>query len=99
MIASFHLMGMRDLHVMNALKNPLACLMNGTATACFIHQGLIVWQYAVPMSLSAILGGYLAARASRRINQKYLRRFVIGYGLVISLFLFGRYWLGWFEPR
>ena len=93
MIASFHLMGMRDLHVMNALKNPLACLMNGTATACFIFKGLIDWQYAIPMSVCAVLGGYSAALASRRINQKYLRWFVIGYGLVISVFLFVRYWL------
>lgn len=99
MITSFHLMGLRDLHVMNALKNPLAFLMNGMAALRLALDAgnLINWSYALPMSLCAITGGYLAAHASRKIPQKFLRVFVIGYGLVIAVFLFGRYWLGWFS--
>lgn len=95
MISSFSLMGLRDMHRMNALKNPLAFLINCVAAIRLFFDGLVVLPYAIPMAIAAIIGGYLTARMSRRINQKYLRAFVILYGLVIALFMFGRYWLGW----
>ncbi len=95
MISSFSLMGLRDMHRMNAIKNPLAFTINGVATIRFLLDGLVVLPLAIPMAVAAITGGYLAARLSRRINQKYLRAFVIGYGCIVAAFLFARYWLGW----
>lgn len=95
MISSFSLMGMRDMHRMNALKNPLAFLINGVAAISLFINGLVILPLAIPMSIAAITGGYLTARISRRINQKHLRNFVIVYGFVIAIFMFGRYWLGW----
>ncbi len=95
MISSFSLMGMRDMHRMNSLKNPLAFVMNGVATIRFMAGGLVLWNYALPMTVFAIAGGFLAGRMSRRINQLYLRRFVIIYGFVISAYMFARFWLGW----
>lgn len=95
MISSFSVMGMRDMHRMNSLKNPLAFIMNGVATIRFMAGGLVLWNYALPMALFAMAGGFLAGRMSRRINQLYLRRFVILYGFVISAYMFARYWLGW----
>jgi uncharacterized protein len=93
MISSFSLMGMRDMHVMNAIKNPLAFLINGVAALKFAFDGLVRWEYALPMAVCAIVGGFLTARVSRRINQSYLRAFVIAYGCVISAFLFARFTL------
>ena len=95
MISSFSLMGLRDMHRMNAIKNPLAFMINGVATIRFLIDGLVVIPLAIPMSIAAITGGYLAAHMSRRINQKYLRAFVIVYGCIIAAYLFARYWLGW----
>ncbi len=97
MISSFSLMGMRDMHEMNALKNPLAFLMNGAAALKYALGGLVHWEYALPMAVCAIVGGLISARASRRINQLYLRRFVITYGVVVAIYMFGRFWLGWFS--
>jgi hypothetical protein len=97
MISSFSLMGMRDMHEMNALKNPLAFLMNGAAAVKYALGGLVQWEYALPMAVCAIGGGLISARASRRINQTYLRRFVIVYGAIVSVYMFGRFWLGWFS--
>ncbi len=97
MISSFSLMGMRDMHVMNALKNPLAFLINGVAAIKFVADGLVQWDYALPMAVCAILGGFITARFSRRVNQKYLRAFVVAYGCVIAAFLFARYWFGFFQ--
>jgi uncharacterized membrane protein YfcA len=95
MISSFSLMGMRDMHVMNSLKNPLAVGINGVAAVRFVADGLVMWQYALPMAVCAIIGGFISGRMSKRINQRYLRMFVIGYGVLISAYLFARYWLGW----
>jgi uncharacterized protein len=97
MISSFSLMGMDDMHEMNGLKNPLAALMNGIAAARFIGDGLVHWEYALPMAVCAMTGGFLAARVSKRINQKYLRGFVIVYGVIIAAYMFGRYWFGLFQ--
>jgi hypothetical protein len=93
MISSFSLMGMRDIHVMNAIKNPLAFLMNGVAALRFALNGQVLWQYALPMAVFSILGGFITARVSRRINQRYLRMFVIAYGCVIAVYLFARFTL------
>jgi hypothetical protein len=93
MISSFSLMGMRDMHVMNSLKNPLAFLMNGIGAFRFALDGLVMWQFALPMAVCAVIGGYLTARVSRRINQKYLRAFVIVYGIAIAAYMFARFWL------
>jgi hypothetical protein len=93
MISSFSLMGMRDMKTMNAIKNPLAFLINGVAALRFIVDGLVVWAYAIPLAVCAMIGGYLASRASRNINQTLLRRFVIVYGFVIAAYLFVRYWI------
>jgi hypothetical protein len=94
MIASFSLMGMRDMNVMNAIKNPLAFLMNGIAAVRFASVGQVRWDYAIPLAVCAVVGGYLAARASRRVNQTYLRRFVIVYGCVVAAYLLARFWFG-----
>ncbi len=93
MISSFSLMGMRDMKTMNAIKNPLAFLINGVAALRFIFEGLVVWAYAIPLAVCAMIGGYLASRASRNISQTLLRRFVVLYGLVVAAYLFVRYWI------
>lgn len=95
MISSFSLMGLRDMHRMNALKNPLAFLINCVAAVRLFLDGLVILPLAIPMSIAAIIGGYISARMSRRINQKYLRGFVVVYGCLVAAYMFARYWLGW----
>jgi hypothetical protein len=95
MISSFTLMGMRDLHRINAIKNPLAVATNGIAGIKFVIDGLVRLDLAIPMAIAAIVGGYSIAKLSRKINQRYLRAFVITYGCIVAAYLFVRYWLGW----
>ncbi|MCC7161311.1 MAG: sulfite exporter TauE/SafE family protein [Anaerolineae bacterium] len=90
MMAAFSIMGVRDIHEINGLKTASAVIVNGVALAYFISQDLIIWRLAIWMGIGAIIGGYAAARISKRINQDVLRWVVIVIGLIVSAVLFIR---------
>ncbi len=90
MLASLGVMGLRDIHLMNAIKTILSFLINGMALIYFIAKGLIVWPIALLMAAGAILGGYAGARLAKRVNQRHLRLFIIAIGLFVSVWLFVR---------
>ena len=90
MMAAFSIMGIRDIHEINGLKTASAVMVNSVALLFFATQGLIVWQIGLWMACGAIVGGYFAARISKRIPQKYLQWTVIGVGLTVSAILFIR---------
>ncbi|MBI5303055.1 MAG: sulfite exporter TauE/SafE family protein [Chloroflexi bacterium] len=84
MLGSFSIMGLRDVHKMNAMKTILAAMINFLAFCFFAWRGLVVWQLAVWMAIGAILGGYLGARLAKRINQRDLRNFIVVVGVLVS---------------
>jgi uncharacterized protein len=88
MLASLSLMGLRDIHRMNALKTILGALINVIAFVFFAVKGLVVWPLAVLMAAGAIFGGYLGARLALRVDQRWVARFVIGVGVAVSAWLF-----------
>ncbi len=90
MMAAFGIMGVRDIHEINGIKTASAVIVNGVALVYFITQDLIIWNLAIWMGIGAIIGGYLAARISKRVNQKILRWTVIAIGLMVSVVLFMR---------
>lgn len=90
MLASLGLMGLHDIHRMNAMKTLLASIINGTALLYFILRRLVVWPLAVLMAAGAIIGGYLGARLAKRVDQRWLRLFVVAVGLIVSAWLFFR---------
>lgn len=90
MMAAFSIMGVRDIHEINGMKTASAVIVNGVALAIFIAEGLVIWNLAIWMGVGAILGGYFAARISKRIDQNVLRWTVIVIGLVVSAVLFIR---------
>ena len=82
--------GVRDIHEINGIKTASAVIVNGVALIIFISQGLIIWHIAIWMGIGAVIGGYVAARISKRINQNVLRWTVITIGLIVSVVLFLR---------
>jgi len=90
MLASFSLMGMRDIHKMNAMKTFLASVINSTALLYFILRGLIVWRIAILMACGAIIGGYLGARLAKKVNQRALGFFIVAVGIAVSVWMFFR---------
>jgi uncharacterized protein len=80
MLATFVLLGQRDMNAMNAQKNLFAFLMNGSAVVTFVASGAIVWRFALPMAVAATLGGYVGAAAARRADPRYVRPGVAAVG-------------------
>lgn len=88
MLGSLSIMGLNDIHRMNGIKTVLAALINVIAFVYFAVQGLVVWPLAVVMAAGAIIGGFGAARFARRVEQRWLRAFVVTVGLAVSVWLF-----------
>ena len=87
-MALFGLCGVTDIHEMNALKVVTAVLSIGVAVAVFIFSHKVVWSYCWQMAILAAIGGYVAARYSKRVNQKVMRRAVAIIGFVTAAYFF-----------
>jgi uncharacterized membrane protein YfcA len=88
MLAALGLMGLRDLHQMNGLKNVLAICINGVAAIYFISRGAVIWGDVLLMAVSSIIGGFTGARLAHRLGRKFIRRAVVVIGLVMTVALF-----------
>ncbi|HEY1191375.1 MAG TPA: sulfite exporter TauE/SafE family protein [Gemmata sp.] len=88
MLSALGFMGVGDIHRMNAVKTCLAALINGASVVVFIRDELVNWDFALAMSVAAILGGYLGARVARRLPASYVRYAVIVIGFGLSVFYF-----------
>lgn len=88
MLGSLSIMGMRDIHKMNALKTPLQAVINMTAFVLFAIKGLVSWMLALVLCLGAITGGYGGARLAKRVQPRILNAFIVVLGLVVSAWLF-----------
>jgi uncharacterized protein len=94
MLSALALMGLSDIHVMNAVKNLCATCINGMAAAVFVVRAKVDWQVAWPMMLSAIVGGFIGARVARRTNRTVVRRVIVAIGFALAAFYFYRQFRG-----
>ena len=88
MLASFALVGMLDIHEMNALKTLLGVLINVLALGEFIVKGVVAWGPGLSMGAGAVVGGYFGAVLARRIDPVWIRGFVIAIGWAMTIYFF-----------
>src|SRR6266545_2010071 len=88
MLSALGFMGVGDIHRMNAVKTFLAAAINTAGAVVFVRDRLVNWDYAIPMVVAAILGGYAGARVARRLPASYVRYAVIAIGFGLSVFYF-----------
>ena len=88
MLAAFGILGMTDIHQMNALKNILGGSINGIAAIYFIWHNMVHWPYVAIMGIGSIAGGFSGAHLARRIGRPMVRRIVIAVGFAMALSLF-----------
>lgn len=90
MLATFTLMGMRELHEMNALKVVLSLLINGVALVLFVVSGKVVWGVAIAATLGALAGGWLGASWARAIPARRVRKLVLVVAWTLTAWFFVR---------
>jgi uncharacterized membrane protein YfcA len=88
MLSALGLMGLRDIHQMNAVKTVLAALINAVSVVVFIWDDKVRWDYGLIMAVAAIAGGYLGARLARRLNRELVRWIVIVIGFSFAAYYF-----------
>lgn len=90
MLSALALMGISDIHRMNAIKTLLASTINSVSVALFIWFDKVNWSLAIPMIIASITGGFFGAVVARRLNKNIVRYIVITIGLVLSGYYFIR---------
>lgn len=90
MLATLGLMGMRNIHAMNAVKTVLAAIINTASFVTFVFARNIVWPYAVAMIVGSTIGGYFGARYVRRFDQSLVRGFITVVGIAMTTYFFVR---------
>jgi len=88
MLATLGLMGMENIHEMNAMKTLLAACINGVAVIIFVAKGVVVWPQAILMVVGAIIGGFGGAYFARKLNPVWVRWFVIAVGIGMTIYFF-----------
>lgn len=86
MLASYGLYIEGNLHELNAMKVWLGLVINLAASAYFVWHGevrLVSWAF---LAAGAVVGGYLAARHSQRLDSMALRKWVALYGFAMAGF-------------
>jgi uncharacterized membrane protein YfcA len=87
MLAALAILGLTDIHEMNALKNLLAIAINGVAAVYFVTQGAVLWTDAALMAVGSIAGGLAAAALANRLGRRLVRQAVIAIGIAASVSL------------
>lgn len=88
MLAAFSVMGMENVHEMNALKTILAACIKGIAVVTFVVAGAVFWPQALVMVVGAIIGGYGGAHYARKLDPALIRRLVIVVGFAMTIYFF-----------
>lgn len=71
-----------DLQRVNAAKNVLSLLVNGTAAILFIAVAEVDWRAVALVALGATIGGFLGAKVGRKLPAPVLRGFIVCIGIL-----------------
>jgi uncharacterized protein len=94
MLSALAIMGMEDIHRMNAVKTLLNLVINGTSVLVFVASGRVHWPFAALMAVSSIVGGYVAARTIRSVNKRLVRNLIVAIGFTLAVYYFYREFAG-----
>ena len=89
-LAMLALLGMDEIHSMNALKALLTTVSNGVAMVLFVFSHAVRWPETVLMVVASMLGGYFGAHFAQKTKPEYVRAIVITIGLLLSVYYFAK---------
>ena len=76
-LAVLGFLGMTDIHAMNGVKAVVTTVINGISVAAFIVAGKVAWGPGLLMAVGATASSYMGATLSRKVNPKWMRRFIV----------------------
>jgi uncharacterized membrane protein YfcA len=88
MLAMLAVLGMTDIHAMNALKSVLGFVINGVAVVTFVVAGAVDWKHGIAMTAGGIVGGYVGAHYALKMPQSWIRVFVVLVGAGMTVYFF-----------
>jgi hypothetical protein len=88
MMALLALLGMTQIHRINAYKTVQAAACNGIAILAFIAKHVIYWKHAGVMVAGSLVGGYCGAYLAQKMKQEHVRWIVIAIGAGMSAYFF-----------
>lgn len=88
MLAALNLMGMQNIHSLNAYKSWLATCINAAAIIHFTFANKIVWFETIIMASGAVIGAYGSVYIARKLHPFWIRGFIIGVGLSMTCYFF-----------
>lgn len=88
MLAMLAVLGMTDIHAMNALKSLMGFVINGVAVVTFVLARAVYWKHGIIMIMGAIFGGYLGAHYAMKMPQVWIRWFVVAVGAGMTVYFF-----------
>jgi len=89
-LAMLALLGMDQIHTMNALKAWITTVSNGVAALYFMGKHAVHWPEAVVMIAGAMLGGYFGAYFAQKTKPEHVRAIVIVIGFTLSAYFFAK---------
>ncbi len=94
LLALLRLAGVASLMRANQLKNVIGAVASLAGLGFFLGgTTLVSMPHFAAVAAGNILGGYAGARLAHRLSAEAMRRFVIGFGGVLTLVFVWRYWL------
>ncbi|MFM7135556.1 MAG: sulfite exporter TauE/SafE family protein, partial [Planctomycetota bacterium] len=99
MLAVLPLLGPGDIHALNAVKNLLATVINGVATALFAAAAIgggfeVSWPHVAALAVGAVTGGVAVVYLARRLAPQVVRRVVSLIAFALAGYYFWREWSG-----
>jgi uncharacterized membrane protein YfcA len=90
MLAVWTLFTSLELRSMTPLRVLMVAAANGVAVICFAVSGSIRWRETLIVMVGGIAGGYLGARAGRRLPAPVLRAIILAITITTTAMFFWR---------
>lgn len=90
MLALFAFFMEGTIHELNAIKNWLGTIINLSCSTIFILKGMVLLTPALVLVAGGIVGGYVAARWSQKLDPNHLRIAIVVYGVSMAVYFFFR---------
>jgi uncharacterized membrane protein YfcA len=87
-LAMLALLGMDQIHTMNALKALLTTVSNGVAMLMFVVSHAVYWPETILMIIGSTLGGYFGAYFAQKTRPEHVRMIIIAIGFILAAYFF-----------